>query len=209
MTRKGEPCEQPMDEKTEALRDIFTSVSDTDTVTEDQEETPGSLTDRPDVDEGVAEVVARMRDRYEFATDLDDEALCRLVRRYYDGATDADLARDLDVSRDSVVRARLDCHLFRDGDTDAPVDLGALREHLAAADTLRAVADEVDVSPATVRRYRRVLDAREEARRANHRFTNRFDELLGDGDLTGRLATDARRDGLEEATEDMETDVSM
>jgi len=209
MSRKGEPSGQPMDEKTEELRDIFTSVSDTDTVTEDQEETPGSLTDRPDVDERVAEVVARMRDRYEFVTDLDDGDLHQLVRRYYDGASDADLARDLDGSQNTVVQARMDLHLFRDRDTDAPFDLATLRERLDAADTLQAVADDLDVSPATVRRYRRVLDARDEARRANHRFTNRFDELLGDGDLTGRLATDARRDGLEEATEDIETDVSM
>jgi len=209
MHGKGERCGQPMDDKTEELRDIFTSVSDTDTVTEDQEETPGSLTDRPDVDERVAEVLGRMRDRYEFATDLDDDALRRLVRRFYDGATDADLARALDVSRETAVRARMDLHLFRDRDTDAPFDLAALRDRLDAADTLRDAADDLDVSPATVRRYRRVLDARDEARRANHRFTNRFDELLGDGDLTGRLATEARRDGLEEATEDIETDVSM
>ena len=33
--------------------------------------------------------------------------------------------------------------------------------------------------------------------------------VFGDADLSTRLAEDARRDGLKEATEDIETDVSL
>jgi hypothetical protein len=43
----------------------------------------------------------------------------------------------------------------------------------------------------------------------NHRFRDAFADLLTDADLSARLAEDARRDGLEEATEDIETDVSL
>ena len=43
----------------------------------------------------------------------------------------------------------------------------------------------------------------------NHRFRDAFSDLLTDADLSTRLAADARRDGLKEATEDIETDVSL
>ncbi len=198
-----------MDDKTEELREVFRSVSDTDTVTEDQEETPGSLTDRPDVDERLPELVATMRDRYEFVTDLDDDALRTLVEGFYDGASDADLGRTLDVTPATVFRARMDLHLFRDRDTDAPFDLGELRGRLDDADTMADLAEDLDVSTGTLRRYRRVLTARDEARRANHRFRTEFDELLGDGDLATRLAEGVREDGLDEATEGLESNVSF
>jgi len=198
-----------MDDKTEELREVFRSVSDTDTVTEDQEETPGSLTDRPDVDERLAEVVATMRDRYDFTTDLDDDALCDLIESFYDGATDAELGRELDVTPATVFRARMDLHLFRDRDTDAPFDLADLRDRRDEADTMADLADDLDVGTGTLRRYRRVLTARDEARRANHRFRTEFDELLGDGDLAARLADGVREDGLDDATEGLETNVSF
>jgi hypothetical protein len=65
------------------------------------------------------------------------------------------------------------------------------------------------VDPATVRRYRRVAEADLTSRRANHRYRDAFADLLTDADLSTRLASDARRDGLEAATEDIETDVSL
>ena len=70
-------------------------------------------------------------------------------------------------------------------------------------------AAENDVAPETVRRYRRVAEADLVSRRANHRFRDAFTDLLTDADLSTRLAEDARRDGLTEATEDIETDVSL
>jgi len=197
-----------MDEKTEELRDIFTSVSDTDTVTEGQAETRGSLTDQGDVTERLADTVSTMRERYDFSTELDDDELCRLVEAFFDDATDAEIADRTDGSSDTVFRARMDLHLFRDDDTDAPFEMGALRDRPGDADP-ETVADELGVAPSTVRRYRRVLAARDEARCANYRFRNEFEELLGDGPLTTRLAEGVREDGLEEATEGMETDVSM
>lgn len=200
-----------MDEKTEELRDIFMDVSDSETVTETQEETHGSLTEQEEeaVVEEIEEVVGRMRDRYEFEADLDDEAYRRLVRLFYDGASDAAIARELDLSRKRVFRARLDLHLFRDRDLEAPFDLSTLRERLDADCTVQAVAEEFDVSPSTVRRYRRVVRARDEARRANDRFRDEFESILADADLSTRLTGDVKEDGLDDATEGMETNVSF
>ena len=200
-----------MDEKTEELRDIFTDVTETETVTERQEETRGSLLDRDgDTRERLVDVVGRMRERYGFDTELDDDALAELVHAYYDGATDAALARRLDVSRSTVIRARLDLHLLRDRDSDAPVDLDALRERLDADPRPSAadLADQFDVSESTVRRYRRLLDARERSRRANERYREEFDEILADVELDG-ITDGVREDGLDDATEDIETNVSF
>jgi DNA-binding MarR family transcriptional regulator len=200
-----------MDEKTEELRDIFTDVTETDTVTERQQETRGSLLNRDDGDvrERLADVVGRMRERYDFHTELGDDALVELVVAYYDGATDTEIARRLDVSRSTVVRARLDCHLFRERDRDAPFDLEALRE-LTETDPVPTTADlaeRLDVSPSTVRRYRRVLAAEERSRRANERYREEFDEVLAD--VLGGITEGVREDGLEDATEGMESNVSF
>jgi len=200
-----------MDEKTEELRDIFMDVTDSDTVTESQAATKGSLTDDEKARERLADLVAEMRDRYEFETELTDGQLCELALSFYDGASDADLARELDVERRTIFRARLDLHLVRDRDLDAPFDVEAFRKRVAGGEAVATtdLADEFDVSESTVRRYRRVVEAQDESRRANDRYRDEFDSILGDADLAGPLTQEARQDGLDDATEGMETDVSF
>jgi hypothetical protein len=93
--------------------------------------------------------------------------------------------------------------------------LGPIRDDLddeAVAAELAPEADEESaaaVDAESVRRARRVVEADLASRRVNHRFRDAFSDLLTDADLSTRLATDARRDGLKEATEDIETDVSL
>jgi len=200
-----------MDEKTEELRDIFIDVTDADTVTESQEDTRGSLADadREDVDEQVEGVIESMRERYEFETDLSTERLRELVERFYDGDSDAEIARALDASRTTVVRARLDLHLVRDRDTDAPFEFDAFRRALADDPSTADLAERFDVSESTVRRYRRVVEAENESRQANDRYRDEFDSILADADLSERITEDVQQDGLEDATEGMETDVSF
>jgi len=202
-----------MDEKTEELRDIFVETTGSETVTERQEAGRGSLAESGEVDGGtldrVAELVATMRERYEFGTDLDDGALVELVRRYHEGADDDALAETLGVGPDTAFRARMDLHLVREADREVPVDREELRALVAAGRDDEAVADALDIDPGTVRRFRAILAAETEATRANDRFRDEFAELLTDADLSGRLASDAREDGLKEATEDIETNVSL
>ena len=190
-----------MDEKTEELRDIFMDVSEEGTVTERQEADRGSLTDDGDADERIAAVVAEMRDRYDFATDLAGDELVRVVRGYFDGSTDTELAAALDVDRATVVRARLNLHLLRERDADAPFELSALRELLDDGATTAVAADALDVSESTVRRYRRVLEARAESRRASERFRSEFADAVPDAELSERMTDDA--------TDGMETNVSF
>ena len=198
-----------MDEKTEELRDIFMEVSEEETVTERQDDDRGSLTEGGDDTARIADVITEMRDRYEFSTELADDELVRVVRGYFRGVPDAAIADELGVARDTVVRARLDLHLLRDRDTEAPIELSTLREQLDEGATTADVADALGVSDSTVRRYRRVLDAQAESRRVSERFRSEFADAVPDADLSRRMTDEATEDGLDDATEGMETNVSF
>lgn len=197
-----------MDEKTEELRDLFLDVADDGTVTEQQEETPGSLTDEPPEDERLEDVIDRMEERYEFETDWDGEEYRRLIREFFDDASDADIASELDTDEESVTRARMDLHLLRESDTEFPFELREFRR-LRAEEGDADLATELDTDEGTIGRALDVVDTQDEARTANDRFRDEFEEIVTDGDLSSQLARDAREDGLEEATEGMENDLSM
>ncbi|MFA1609545.1 conditioned medium-induced protein 4 [Halobellus rubicundus] len=143
---------------------------------------------------------------------------------------DAALAASLDTDADAddIFRARMDLHLVAATDRDAPFPYERLRALVSRASDEGGVGtgadvDDVDLAESlaasegvdsapdaeTVRRYRRVAAADLASRRASHRFRDAFAELLTDADLSTRLAEDAREDGLREATEDIETDVSL
>lgn len=194
-----------MDEKTEELRDIFMDVTDEESVTERQEDTRGSLAREGSPPERTAAVIERMDERYGFDTDLTEAALVRLVRAFYEGEDDDAIADIVETSRPTVFRARMALHLVRESDTDPPFDpdvLGERSEHDAA------IAAEVGVDESTVRRYRRLIETQEERRVVGDRFREAFDEIYLDADLTSHT-DEVTRDGLDEATEGMENDLSL
>ena len=200
-----------MDDKTAELRDVFLDATGTETVTERQSEARGSLVDAVDPERVTArlrELLETMRERYDFETGLETEAYLHLVDGFHAGATDAALAERLGTDVGTVVRARLDCHLVRERDRDHP-EFDAIRERIVDGADDEAVATDLDCDPEAVAHVRRVVAADREATRANERFRDAFADLLTDADLSGRLARDSREDGLREATEDIETDVSL
>lgn len=195
-----------MDEKTEELRDIFMDVADDDTVTESQQDERGSLLDDTQR-ERLGDVVERMRDRFEFETALSSDDYCALIRRFHAGDDDAELAAALDVDEETVFAARMDCHLVRETDLDAPFDRDELADRLD--DDPAAVADDLDASEATVRRCQRALRATRKARRVSYRFQEAFADAVPDAALAARLTDAAQQDGLGDATEDAEVDVDL
>ena len=200
-----------MDEKTEELRDIFEEVTGEETVTETQEETPGTLAGEDDgeVAERLAGVVARMREEYEFDIDLSDAEYAHLVRAYYEGEEDAEIAEALDVDRREVVRARLDVHLVRDRDRDAPFELKRLRRLLNDDDSTNEIAEELDVSASTVRRYRRIVETENAIRSVSARYQADFEDVLTDAGISSDMTSDVKEDGLEDATEGAEAESDM
>ncbi|GAA0516151.1 hypothetical protein SAMN04488066_1157 [Halorubrum aquaticum] len=225
-----------MDEKTEELRDIFVDATGSDTVTDRQEESPGSLVDRDDdaVEARVAELVATMRERYDFDAgsgdgdadgdapdvELTDAEYERVVFGFFDDEDDAAIADalggsdsgpDARTERDArtVRDARLDLHLVADADRDAPFEYAALKRLLAADRSVEAIAAKLDADAGTVREFVPVARADLASTRVNDRFRDEFRALLTDADIEDAHAATARDDGLREATEDIETDVSL
>ncbi|MGQ3328865.1 MULTISPECIES: hypothetical protein [Halorubrum] len=224
-----------MDEKTSELRDIFVETTGSETVTEQQAESRGTLTDRDEaaVDERVRELVAAMRERYDFSTDLDDATYARIARGRFEADDDAAIAtalaeeREADAGDDgraggsdgvplvdpeAVRDARLDLHLVREADRDtddASFAYDDLKQLTAEGRSIPECAAALDADPDAVAGYARVARVDLTSTRANDRFRDEFRDLLTDADIEGSHAETAREDGLEEATEDIETDVSL
>lgn len=209
-----------MEEKTEQLRDIFMEVADEESVTEMQAQQRGSLLPTESVEDRLSDVVSRMRERFDFETEREDDDLITVVERFYDGADDEAIAEALNCSPEAVFVARIDLHLIREDELDPEFDLAALRDRLdageasasAASETTTsdaAIADALDADPDQVNRARRVIAARREARLVSQRFRMEFEEILADADIAVQFTADAQEDGLEEAAEDIETDVEF
>lgn len=199
-----------MDDKTEELRDIFIDATGEDTVTENQDAARGSLETDPSADdERLHSLVEEMRAETEFRTDLDIDTYAAVARGFHDDETDEQLANDLDLNEQTVFDARLDLHLVREGDRDAPFDLDQLRRLVIEEVSRPERAEQLDTDEEAIRHYSRIVATDLASTRVNDRFRDGFAELLSDANLGTRLATDAREDGLKEATEDIETDVSF
>lgn len=204
-----------MDDKTDELRDIFTEVTGEETVTESQREGRGSLADVDDEadDERLRAVVERMRDRDEFHTSLDDDALVRVVRAVYDGDDDAAIADALDTDPGTVFEARMDLHLLTDVDTEFPFPLAEVRRRLNAGDTddldPDAVAADLDADRDAVERAVRVARTQARIRAVSGRFRSEFEDALPEAALAVILTGATREDGLDEAAEDIETDTKF
>ncbi|MUW14684.1 hypothetical protein GJ633_08405 [Halorubrum sp. CBA1125] len=205
-----------MDEKTSALRDIFLDATGSETVTERQADARGSLADRDEaaVDERLRELVAAMRERYGFSTDLDDAAYARVARGRFDDEDDAAIAAAIadSVDAETVRDARLDLHLVRESDRvvdDAPFAYDDLKRLTAAGRSIVECAEELDADVDAVARHASVARADLTSTRTNDRFRDEFRALLTDAEIEESHAASAREDGLREATEDIETDVSL
>ena len=204
-----------MDDKTDDLRDIFTDVTGEETVTESQSEGRGSLTDVDEdaVDDRLRAVIDRLREHHAFETDLDDDALVRIVRAVYDGTDDATIAAELDVDAETVFLARMDLHLLTDDDTDFPFSLAVIRERLAddaAGDPdAGALAVELGAEPVTVERAIRVARTQTRIRSVSQRFRSEFEDSIPEAALAVSLTESVKTDGLDEAAEDIETNTKF
>jgi hypothetical protein len=217
-----------MDEKTADLRDIFIETTGTETVTDEQQNDRGSLIDSDDttVDDRLHAIITQIRNRFDDELSLSTETAALIARGFFNPQfnseagddnqwsriADAQLAAsidDPDIDSETVFAVRMSLHLITDADRKAPFDLDRLRSLRAEGMTATACADTLETTTETVNRLVRVIEAEAESRQVSHRFRASLANLLSDSALSERLATDARRDGLEPAIDDMETDVSL
>ena len=199
-----------MDEKTEELRDIFLDVAEEDTVTESQQEGPGSLTaDERAVDSRLREVIEQIDETFTLSAEFTDEEHCEVVRRFYAGDDDEEIATALDREPAAVFRARMDLLLLHETDRPDEHLESTVREHLDADERAGTVAETAGVNERTARRAVAAVEAANRSRRVSHRFRTAFEEILTDADLSVQFTVETREDGLDGATEGAEVDVEF
>lgn len=198
-----------MEHKTEQLREIFMEVADDATVTEQQQESPGTLTGEQPVDDRLDALIQQLRERYTFHTDLSTEEYRDLAREYYQDASDVSMASSFDIDPETVFAARLDLHLLRESDREGPVSISDLRKHIRQADGDANPADHFDADPDDLERLTRVAKTEIAMRQVNYRYRDAFNDILGDGDLAEHFTDEVTNDGLEDATEGMEVETSF
>lgn len=194
-----------MDEKTEELRDIFLSVSDEESVTESQTESPGSLLGESGGD--LEEVLEQLREKFGFALSLADNERIELITKFYNGKDDSELAEELDLDKETVFDARMELHLLREEEPQVgEKTVDRIRESDKSAEDL---AEEGGTTVEAIQRGRAVLDTRARSRRVSQRFRTAYEERLTDAELSAHLAVDTQEDGLDGATEGAETGVDF
>jgi len=200
-----------MDKKTEDLREVFLDVAEEATVTERQEDTRGSIAvDDDAVADRLRSTIATMEDQYDVAPEFSTTELIELVRLFYDGESDDEIARELGgFDADSVARARFDLHLVTAEDREGPIDTDALPERLDSDRSPGEIADRVDATESARRRQQRLAEVEAERRLVGDRFRLAFERLLGERDLAERLTREITEDGLNDATEGIDTNVSL
>ncbi|MFW6437202.1 MAG: conditioned medium-induced protein 4 [Halococcoides sp.] len=205
-----------MDEKTESLRDIFLDVADDETIVESQSETHGSITDEGDHHEELLEVVERIESAFDRSVDLDDDTVVSLIERFYAGEDDAAIASACGIDPETVFETRMALHCYRD--SDSPLDLDQVADTLSPADGVDAdvseddrarAAEALDADRAAIDRAISVLEARREARSVSHRFRTAVEDVLPDAEVSESMTASIKEDGLDDAAEDIETDVSL
>jgi hypothetical protein len=198
-----------MGDRTEELRELFESVTGTETVTERQAASRGTLASSEEVREALEAAVERMRENLVFETALSTAQLATVVEGFYDGATDAEIAASLDVPAETVARARLDLHLVRADERPPESAIDRLKAIEADAETVPAVAAALDQSESTVRRWLAVRATQAERRQVADRYRQAFESALGDQDIAERLTASLEETGMDEVVADQEVDVDM
>ncbi len=165
-----------MTDRFDHLRDIYSRLGGVSEFTESQQQPRGSVRSDAAVDRSVRAVIDELRAESDFRTTLSPDDLVAVVRGFYAGRSDADLADDLGVSAGTVFRARMHLHLF--SPADAPPELDPLVHRLRDGESVETVAADAGVSRAAVERLARLLGARDAARRVNYRYATEFADLL-------------------------------
>ncbi|MDZ7849972.1 MAG: conditioned medium-induced protein 4 [Halodesulfurarchaeum sp.] len=212
-----------MGDRTEELRELFESVTGTESVTERQRRGRGSLTSEREPFEAIAATIEEMAAARDFETELPTSSLVQVVAGFYRGDTDQEIAEALeaeldgtpsgieagDPDADTVARARLDLHLVREAERPDETVTALLFEIEDGTETVASVADRLDRAESTVQRWLAVRETQAERRRVADRYRQAFESALGDRDIADRLTAGLEETGLDESLEDQEVDVDM
>lgn len=139
-----------MDEKTEELRDIFMSVSDDETLVEEQKEK--AITATQSAEERMEDVIGTLQSEHDVELREEMTTVIEIVKEYFQDRSDEEIADELDTPEDAVAHDRITLHLFHE--SDPPLGLEntheRARERVGKTDgeyrhRLQRLVDELDL----------------------------------------------------------------
>ena len=185
-----------MSGRTDQLRDLVMKIGATTKVVEKQATRHGSLRGSGEIERALLAVVQEMIKQYGIQTKLTAEQLSSVVRLFYKGLSDTEIAEQLGdrALNKTVSRARIKLHLFRDTDLKPPFDKDEFFRLADARKSVKEMAESLRVAPSTISEYRNIFDSQKASERDG--YTKRFFEILSDQDVSERMVTAHTEDGL-------------
>jgi DNA-binding NarL/FixJ family response regulator len=187
-----------MSGRTDQLRDLVLKIGATTKVVEKQATRHGSLRGSSEIEQALLEVVREMIKQYNIQTKLTPEQLSSVVRLFYKGLSDTEIAEQLGdrALNKTVSRARIKLHLFRETDLKPPFDKEEFIRLTEACRSVKDMAEALRVAPSTISEYRNIFDSQKASERDG--YTKRFLEILSDQDVSERMVTVHTEDGLQD-----------
>lgn len=187
-----------MSGRTDQLRDLVLKIGATTKVVEKQATRHGSLRGSGEIEMALLGVVREMIKQYGIQTKLTAEQLSSVVRLFYKGLSDTEIAEQLGdrALNKTVSRARIKLHLFRESDLKPPFDKDEFLRLGESNKSVKEMAESLHVAPSTISEYRNIFDSQKASERDG--YTKRFLEILSDQDVSERMVTAHTEDGLQD-----------
>ena len=187
-----------MSGKTDQLRDLVMKIGASTKVVEKQATRHGSLRGSGEIEAALLGVVKDMINQYQIQTKLTPEQLSTVVRLFYKGLSDTEIAEQLGdrALNKTVSRARIKLHLFRETDLKPPFDKQQFIVLSDAGKSVKEMAEALKVAPSTISEYRNIFESQKASERDG--YTKRFLEILSDQDVSERMVTAHTEDGLQD-----------
>jgi DNA-binding CsgD family transcriptional regulator len=173
-------------------------IGATTKVVEKQATRHGSLRGSGEIELALLGVVREMIKQYGIQTKLTAEQLSSVVRLFYKGLSDTEIAEQLGdrALNKTVSRARIKLHLFRESDLKPPFDKDDFLRLAESNKSVKEMAESLRVAPSTISEYRNIFDSQKASERDG--YTKRFLEILSDQDVSERMVTAHTEDGLQD-----------
>ena len=191
-----------MSGRTDQLRDLVLKMG-ASKVVERQAKQHGNLRGSSEIERALLGVVKEMIKNYNIQTKLSPEQLSSVVRLFYKGLSDTEIAEQLGdrALNKTVSRARIKLHLFRESDLKPPFDKGAFIRLSEEGKSVKEMAEALGVAPSTISEYRNIFESQKASEKDG--YTRRFQEILSDQDVSERMTSHISKDGLQDT---MDTD---
>src|SRR5512136_1081136 len=154
-----------MSGRTDQLRDLVIKIGATTKVVEKQATRHGSLRGSGEIERALLGVVREMIKQYSIQTKLTAEQLSSVVRLFYKGLSDTEIAEQLGdrALNKTVSRARIKLHLFRESDLKPPFDRNEFMRLSGTGKSVKEMAESLGVAPSTISEYRNIFESQKAA----------------------------------------------